>query len=102
MLLSSLGASYTATISGTELENGANSFTVKAGEYKIVSFWVKTSDMDGFTAATASIYDLDDEDTTSSVAVDTSAVTFDVGDTKDIYNGWVQCFFCVENSLDVD
>lgn len=102
MLLSSLGASYTATISGTELENGANSFTVKAGEYKIVSFWVKTSDMDGFTAATASIYDLDDEDTTSSVAVDTTDVTFDVGDNKDIYNGWVQCFFFVENSLDVD
>ena len=93
MILSAEGAAYTAEISGS-------SFTVEANSYKIVSFWVKTSDMDGATAATIEIYDTADKDTLSSLTVDTTGETFDLGDEKDIYDGWVQCFFFVENPLD--
>ena len=99
MILSSRGAAYTANITGTEVD-GKNTFTVGAEEYKIVSFWVKTSDMDGFSAATIRLYDVADDDTSASLAVDTTDVTFDVGDEKDIYNGWVQCFFFVSNPLE--
>lgn len=86
------GAAYTATISATE-------FTVDAGEYRIVSFWVKTSDMDGKTAATVKITDGKNEEKT--ISIDSTGKTTDFGDTeKDIYNGWVQCFFFVENNTD--
>lgn len=95
MILSSRGAAYTSQITGT-----GDSFTMEPGEYKIVSFWVKTSDMDGNTAATIDIVDTDDEDVYSTLTVDTTDVTFDVGEQEDIYNGWVQCFFFVENTLD--
>ena len=97
MLLSSRGAAYTSTISG---EN--DSFTVEAGGYKMISFWVRTSDMSGFTAATISIYDEADEETSASLTVDTTDITFDAGDEEDIYGGWLQCFFFVENPLDAE
>ena len=97
MLLSSRGAAYTASVSGS-----GNSFTVEGGGHKIVSMWVKTSDMDGFSAATITVYDEADEETSASLSVDSTGVTFDVGDEEDIYGGWVQCFFYVENPLDVE
>ncbi|MCD8040326.1 MAG: hypothetical protein LUF82_02290 [Clostridia bacterium] len=119
MILSAYGAAYTATVTDTD------NFTVNSGEYKIVSFWLKTSDMAGFTAATVSLYaykyDADgnlldaegnittditkaviDTSMVSSLALDTSSVTFDAGDEEDIYGGWVQCFFYVENTTDYD
>lgn len=105
MILSSRGAAYTAEIEGTDkVVDGetVNSFTVANGGYMIVSFWVKTSDMDGFTASTISLYDEADEDTVATLSVDTTDVTFDVGEEKDIYNGWVQCFFFVENPLETE
>ena len=104
MILSSRGAAYTAEISGTQngSDNQTNSFTVENGGYMIVSFWVKTSDMDGFTASTIKLYDEADENNASTLTVDTTDVTFDVGDEKDIYNGWVQCFFFVENPLETE
>ena len=94
MLLSSRGAAYTAKIEDSNL------FTLNEDEYMIVSFWVRTSDMDGFTASTINIFDAADEETVSTLSADTTGVTFDVGDEKDIYGGWVQCFFYVENTTD--
>ena len=90
VMLSVWGAAYTTTISD-------ESFKVKADDQLIVSFWVKTSDMNGKTAATIKIYDKDDKDNSQELTLDTSDITTDIGDDKDIYNGWVQCFFFVKN-----
>ena len=97
LLLSAQGAAYTANITNDQ------EFTVGSEQYVIVSFWVKTSDMDGFTASTIRIYDKADSDIAASLTVDTTGVEFSVGDeeeNQDIYDGWVQCFFFVENPLD--
>ncbi len=95
ILLSSYGAAYTAEIT-------SNEFFVGEDEYVIVSFWVKTSDLKGLTAATINIVDASDDDISATMTVDTTDVTFDVGDEKDIYNGWVQCFFYVHNTTEGD
>lgn len=95
IMLSAEGAAYTAKIAATDA-----SFTVAADSYKIVSFWIKTSDMDGATAATIKLYDTADKTAVTSFTADTSGESFDLGDEKDIYDGWVQCFFFVQNPLD--
>lgn len=97
VILSARGAAYTATITDS------SAFTVNSDGYKIVSFWVKTSDMDGFTAGTINIVYKDsngDIVSTSTLTVDTTDVQFDAGEYEDIYNGWVQCFFYVENPVE--
>ncbi len=94
LLFSRYGAAYT-----TKLES-ANFFTVDGNSYKIISFWVKTSDMDGATAATIAITDAVDKTNKQTLTVDSTSVKTKVGDNEDIYNGWVQCFFFVENQLD--
>ncbi len=96
VLFSAWGAPYTATISDN------TNFSLNKDEYRLVSFWVKTSDMDGDTAATVKIYELDengliDEDSVQSLTIDTTDKTTDFENEKDIYNGWVQCFFFVKN-----
>lgn len=94
---SAWGAPYTSTISD------ASTFSLDKDGYLLVSFWVKTSDMDGGTAATVKIYELDketnlpDEDSAQTLTLDTTDMTTDFEDEKDIYNGWVQCFFFVKN-----
>lgn len=93
VMLSAYGAAYTATI-----DDGA--FTVAEDGYAIVSFWVKTSDLDGNTAATVKIYDKDNDETNASFTIDSTGITTDVGDNEDIYDGWVQCFFFVHNDTD--
>lgn len=103
VLFSAWGAPYTATISGTD----QNKFTLANDEYMLVSFWVKTSDMDGNTAATVKIYeykckdgkptDVIDENSVKTLTIDTTDRTTDFEDQEDIYNGWVQCFFFVKN-----
>ena len=103
VMLSAYGAAYTATFEN----NGDNSvFTVDGNKnehstnYKIISFWVKTSDMNGKTAATIKLVDADEKDNYASFTVDTTNVTTNVGDNKNIYNDWVQCFFFVHNDTD--
>ncbi|MDE7452963.1 MAG: Ptta/En/Spm family transposase, partial [Clostridia bacterium] len=90
VMLSAYGAAYKASFEITIDKNG----------YQIVSFWIKTSDLKGYTAATVTFTDKNDEDTTNSIAIDTTDIKTDIGDTEDIYNGWVQCFFFIENELD--
>lgn len=94
IMLSAYGAAYTATVSD-------NAFTLGADEYVILSFWIKTSDMNGKTAATLKAYDADDEDVSTSFSLDsTDITTTDVADQEDIYDGWVQCFFFVHNDTE--
>ena len=96
VIVSEGGAAYTATIKDSA------SFKVTAGGYMVVSFWVKTSDMTNFTAATINIVSEEDDEIISTLTVDSTDVTVDVGDYEDIYNGWVQCFFYVENPTEKD
>lgn len=95
LMFSTQGAPYTAKI-GDPLSE----FQIEKDNYKIVSFWVKTSKN---TSATISI--IDDKDTdrekVQSLTVDTTDVTVDIDDdNKDIYSGWVQCFFFVKNETE--
>ncbi len=92
--LSAWGAAYTSTVS-------ANAFSLKKDSYAIVSFWVKTSDVDG-TAATLRIYDTKDTDKkkAQSITVNSTGVTTNFENEKDIYNGWVPCFMFVGNDTD--
>lgn len=91
IMLSANGAAYESKIT-------APTFSINDDEYKVISFWLKTSDFDGKTAATITVYDADDEKDTSSFTVDTSSLSkTDFGDEKDIYDGWVRCFIRVGN-----
>ncbi len=94
MLLSANGAAYTAK---------SDDITLPAGEKMLVSFFVKTSEIaDGLTGANAIL--VDGENRTSLTAFDSTAVdTVDIDDdNKDIYSGWVQCFFFLENETEED
>lgn len=97
VMLSAYGAAYEAHI-----QDG--SFALAGDEYMLVSFWIKTSDMNGKTAATVTVKGLDDDkDIKSSFTVDTttlSKVTIGEGDDKieDAYNGWARCFIRVSNT----
>ena len=94
VMLSANGAAYQA-----EITNDA--FTLGEDEYVLVSFWVKTSDMDGSTAATVSVKDINDEDNLSNFTIDTTTVgTTTINDEEDVYNGWVQCFVRVANTTE--
>ncbi len=95
MLLSTNGAAYTATLEGLE------EFTVGPKDHRLVSFWVKTSSiLPGRSGAGATL--VDGENRVSIASFDSSDVpTVDVDEkTTDIWKGWVQCFFFVENNSD--
>ncbi|MCH5142360.1 MAG: hypothetical protein J1G07_01405 [Clostridiales bacterium] len=91
---SAWGAAYTSTVNNPDI------FTLNAGEQMILSFWVKTSDITNKIPATVYIYDVEDEDKENAVELDinTTGITTDIEDDKDIYNGWVQCFFFIQNN----
>ncbi len=91
LMHSRYGAAYTSTITDD------SAFKLAGGEHLILSFWVKTSDMKGKTAATLEITDVNDSTNTTSFTLDTTGNTTDVAGKEDIYNGWVQCFFFVAN-----
>lgn len=96
VMLSRYGAAYTSTLENNTLftVNGTDS----ENNYKIISFWIKTSDMNGATAATVKIVDVNNDENSATITVDSTNVTTNVGKEKDIYCGWVQCFFFVSNS----
>lgn len=91
MLMSANGAAYTA-----EIKPESDAFTVAPDEYMMVSFWVKTSELDGYTGATITL--VDGENETSIGAFDSTTVdTIDIDEKEDLYDGWVQCFFFLKN-----
>ena len=98
VMLSAYGAAYEAHITDS-------SFALAGDKYMLVSFWIKTSDMNGSTAATVTVKGLngDDKDVSSSFTVDSttlSKVTIGEGDDEieDVYNGWARCFVRVSNT----
>ena len=101
MLMSTNGASYTATL---EEDSSGDAFTLNPDEYMLVSFWAKTSEIrSGATGASVTLVDGENRttitafDTTTADTVDIDNVNTDEYNQTDIYNGWVQCFFYVEN-----
>lgn len=93
MLMSNNGAPYTATVESAE-------FTLAPKTNKLVSFFVKTSEMQGFTGAGITV--VDGETETSIANVDTTKIaSVDIDkNNKDIYDGWAQCFFFLKNETD--
>ena len=94
VMLSAFGAAYTSSFD----------LTVEKEKHQIISFWVKTSDLKGSTAATVKLTQNGNDSNSTSITLDsTSVAAVDLdADHKDIYNGWVQCFFFVNNELDED
>ena len=100
VMLSSYGAAYTTSFDLSVPRSGSDN-----DGYMIVSFWVKTSDMSGNTAATVKITQTGNDENTTKFTIDTTNKVTDIGDSddeKDIYDGWVQCFFFVKNELEAD
>lgn len=93
LMLSTHGAAYTSSL---DLSIAKESRT-------IVSFWLKTSDMKGTTAATVTVKDSADKDNSATLTLDSTGITTDVGEEenkKDIFNGWVQCFVFINNETE--
>lgn len=104
LLLSAEGAAYTANV------KDSTEFAVKPNEYFALSFFVKTSNLAGHTGAGATLVEVDEHgkpvgnesalssiDTTTNTSVD---IDTDEGKQENIYKGWQQCFFFVENDTD--
>lgn len=100
VLYSGKGAPYTATLT-------SGKFSLAKDSYMIISFWVKTSDLQGGTGAQITLIDADNE--TSIAAFDTTTLTGtdlvddqkkDNEEYKDINDGWQQCFFYLTNDTD--
>ena len=94
LLLSTNGAAYTAKLSDA-------TFSLAKGEQMLLSFFVKTSAViSGRTGGTVTL--VEGENKTTISAFDSTTVdTVDINDEKkDIYDGWVQCFFFVQNDTE--
>lgn len=90
LLLSADGVAYTA-------ESSHQFQFSKDVEYMVVSFFLKTSDMNGYTGAGITL--VDGNDKTSFTSLDTTSIKPVETDTnEDLYAGWQQCFFFVKNA----
>ncbi len=92
LLLSMDGVAYSA--------ESSYKFTFSENQkYIAVSFFVKTSNLNGYTGAGITL--IDGENKTSFSAIDTSSIApVEVEGNDDLYDGWQQCFFFVENTSD--
>ncbi len=97
MLFSKTGAPYTAKMN-------SDSFTLAPEKSMLVSFFTKTSKMQTFTGAGITLIDNATQAETEITPFDsTAASTVNIDDErKDIYDGWVQCFFFVTNNSKVE
>ena len=81
-------------------------YTLAKDESRIISFWVKTSAMNGGTGATVTLVDEANNKTTigavDTTTLDTVDLTDDTKTTEDIFDGWQQCFLFVTNDTDED
>ncbi len=91
-LVSVHGAAYTA-------KSAATSMKLEPDEYAAISFFVKTSAMNGYTGAGAVLVDGTNKTSIASIDTTTVAAT-DIGEEKDVYDGWVRCYFFVSNETE--
>ncbi len=95
LMLSANGVAYTVD-SGYNFEF-KNPVTGEEVTYLAISFYVKTSDMHGYTGAGITL--VDGINKTSFNSLDTSDIeAVKIDDNDDVYEGWQQCFFFVENA----
>ena len=96
LILSATGAAYTV--------NNGYQFSIPANEdYLALSFYVKTSDLDGGVGAGIFLLDENNESVSSFSAIDTTDLAgVKMGDDEDRYDGWQQVFFFVERAEDAD
>ena len=107
LLMSANGAAYTAKLQAAAgAENSL--FTLAPDTRLLISFFVKTSKIQsGLTGASASVVDGENKttitafDSTTLAAVDIDSKSSDDA-LKDIYKGWAQCFFFIENATDYE
>lgn len=86
ILFSANGVNYTAT---------SPEIVIPEGERRLISFFVKTSELHGATGATVTLHD--GENKTSFSAIDTTTLTATSVGEKEIYDGWQQCLFFIHN-----
>ena len=90
VLFSANGAAYTAK---------TNDFEIKANDKVMLSFFVKTSEMNGLTGATVKLVD---NEGNPALSIDSTTATKIEVDETDIHDGWVQCFFFIHNDSGMD
>ncbi len=99
LMMSSNGVAYTAT---DALSFSQADFTGTDGEVKdyiLISLYAKTSDMSGCTGGGITL--TDNKAKTSFSAIDTSKIApVQIGDDEDVYDGWQQYLFFVENDFE--
>ncbi len=108
MLLSANGAAYTAKLQIADNGSENSLFTLAPNSRILISFFAKTSKIQsGLTGASATVTDGENKttitafDTTTLAAVDIDSKSDDEN-LKDIYKGWAQCFFFIENTTELD
>lgn len=105
LLMSADGAAYTATL------RDADTFTLQPDSYMMISFWLKTSDLSGFTGATVTVHETEGDNETSLSSLSTSSITTididnenpetgEIETEEDIYQSWQQCFIFLQNETD--
>lgn len=99
MLMSTDGVAY--TLDTTEAFKFAND-----SDYLAISFFVKTSDMTGFTGAGVTLKDGVNEYSFSNIdTTNIAPIKVDLNEAgekdEDVHDGWQQYFFFVENSYEV-
>ncbi len=104
LMFSAQGAAYETQITHSSFKVfGSNNSNETDTQYKIVSFWVKTSDLNGNTAATVTVTDVNDKENSASFTLDSTTVSaVSIDNNDDVYSGWVQCFVLVANDLEED
>lgn len=95
MLMSASGASYTAKVTDAK-------FSLEADSRIAISFFVKTSDVKSYTGAGITLKEIGNANSSAFSSLNTTSITpVSVGEgankIEDVYDGWQQCFFFVEN-----
>ena len=106
LMLSNNGTAYTANFSYTVEEDGTtttyDTLNLAADkDYMAISFYVKTSDMNGGVGAGVTLTDALSK--TSFTSIDTTDIAkVKIDKDKDAYDGWQRVFFFIERGEDAD
>ncbi len=99
LMLSARGAAYETVITDPSFVFEANEDRVE--DFKIVSFWMKTSELDGKASVSVSARQTGKTSNSSSFEVDSTTVEeVTINDIENVYNGWVQCHALVSCSVE--
>ncbi len=100
LLMSLDGAAYTAKTATDAFKFSSFKEGTERKDYVAISFFVKTSAMEGFTGAGVTL--VDGKNKTSFTSIDTSAMEGVTINDEKLYGDWQQYFFFVENAAEDD